>query len=325
MISTKNFISTHEEIKSGWVFNYYLDLPEKLSGQDLQITSVFNPLEKTPSMYIYLDANSNEYKFKDFSTGKQGSKIDIVQALFNLTYSKTLFKITEDYNDWIMQGGKFDDDESFTPAARYQVDYIHKREWNTEDAAYWLKFNIGTTALRKYNVQPIEYYNMVKASADGIKKITINQSMIYGYYNNQGECYKIYQPGQKQYKFIKITGHLQGYDQLAYKADYLIVCSSLKDAMCVMSFGFNVEVVAPDSENTLIKPYIVENFKSKYKKVFTLLDNDSAGQEAMDKYKKLHNLTPIIMTSEKDISDAVSIYGAEAVKPKLFNLIKKAI
>jgi len=95
--------------------------------------------------------------------------------------------------------------------------------------------------------------------------------------------------------------------------------------MCVMSFGFNVEVVAPDSENTLIKPYIVENFKSKYKKVFTLLDNDSAGQEAMDKYKKLHNLTSIIMTSEKDISDAVSIYGAEAVKPKLFNLIKKAI
>jgi len=209
MISTKNFISTHEEIKSGWVFNYYLDLPEKLSGQDLQITSVFNPLEKTPSMYIYLDANSNEYKFKDFSTGKQGSKIDIVQALFDLTYSKTLFKITEDYNDWIMQGGKFDEDESFTPAARYQVDYIHKREWNTEDAAYWLKFNIGTTALHKYNVQPIEYYNMVKASADGIKKITINQSMIYGYYNNQGECYKIYQPGQKQYKFIKITGHFK--------------------------------------------------------------------------------------------------------------------
>lgn len=325
MISTKNFISTHEEIKSGWVFNYYLDLPEKLSGQDLQITSVFNPLEKTPSMYIYIDANSNEYKYKDFSTGKQGSKIDIVQALFNLNYSQTLFKITEDYNDWIMEGGTFDEDEEFTPAARYQVDYIQKREWNKQDASYWLKFNIGSTVLRQYNVQPIEYYNMVKASTDGIKKITINNAMMYGYYNSQGDCYKIYQPGQKQYKFIKIATHLQGFDQLTYKADYLIVCSSLKDAMCVMSFDFNVEVVAPDSENTLIKPYIIENFKSKYKKVLTLLDNDTAGQDAMDKYKKLHDLTSIVMRSEKDISDAVLKYGPEVIKPKLFSLIKKSL
>ena len=33
--------------------------------------------------------------------------------------------------------------------------------------------------------------------------------------------------------------------------------------------GYNIEVIAPDSENTMIKPHIIENLKKKYKKVIT--------------------------------------------------------
>ena len=178
MISTKNFISEHNEIKSGWVFQYYLSLPERLMGQDVQIKSIFNPSERTPSMYIYLDPSCMEYKFKDFSTGKQGSKIDIVQHLFNLTYSQALFKITEDYNSWIMNGGFLEEDPEYKPVSRYKVDYISKREWNTQDAKYWLQYNIGTSLLNEYNVHPIEYYNMVKDSEQGIDKLVIRNQLI---------------------------------------------------------------------------------------------------------------------------------------------------
>ena len=72
MITTKNFASNQKDIKSSWVFEYYLDLPERLTGQDVKIKSIFNPNEKTPSMFIYLDTNRNEYKYKDFSL--QGNK-----------------------------------------------------------------------------------------------------------------------------------------------------------------------------------------------------------------------------------------------------------
>ena len=72
----------------------------------------------------------------------------------------------------------------------------------------------------------------------------------------------------------------------------------------------------------MIKPYIIENLKSKYKKVLTLLDNDQAGHDAMSKYKKAHNINPIYLKSEKDLSDAVAKYGFTAVEPKLFKLIK---
>ena len=64
---------------------------------------------------------------------------------------------------------------------------------------------------------------------------------------------------------------------------------------------------------------------SKYKKVLCLLDNDEAGHAAMEKYKKIYKIESIHLKSEKDISDAVAKYGAEVVKPKLFNLIKEKI
>jgi hypothetical protein len=325
MISTKNFISEHNEIKSGWVFQYYLNLPEVLTGQDLQIKSLFNPSERTPSMYIYLDPSCMEYKFKDFSTGKQGSKIDIVQQLFDLTYSQALFKITDDYNKWIMEGGFLELDPEYKPVSKYAVDYISKREWNSKDAEYWLKYNIGTSMLNEYNVHPIEYYNMVKSSDDDIKKLTIQSPLIYGYYTKEEKCYKIYQPKQKSYKFIKIFSHLQGLEQLKYDKDYLVICSSLKDAMCLKSFNFNLDVIAPDSENTIIKPYIIHNLISKYKKLLSLLDNDEAGHTGMEKYKQTYNINPIYIKSEKDISDAVAKYGFTEVKPKIFDLIKKAL
>ena len=76
--------------------------------------------------------------------------------------------------------------------------------------------------------------------------------MIYGYYDKMGEIYKIYQPKQKSLKFIKVKSHLQGLDQLKYNKDFLIICSSLKDALCVLSFNFGLEAIAPDSENTMI-------------------------------------------------------------------------
>ena len=328
MISTKNFISHQNEIRSSWVFEHYLTLPEKLTGQDVQITSVFNPSERTPSMFIYLDPSSMEYKYKDFSTGKQGSKVDIVQELFKLTYSQALFRITEDYNTHILAGNFWDDyTEEYKPVAKYKIDHIElKVDFNKQDQQYWLQYNIGSSLLKEYNVLSLEYYTMVKSTDEGVNKLVIENKMMYGFYDKTcTKCYKIYQPMQKKHKFIKIAAHLQGFDQLKYDKDYLIICSSLKDAMCLKSFNFGLEVIAPDSENTMIKPYIIENMKSKYKKVLSLLDNDEAGHDAMVKYKKVHNIEPIYLKSEKDLSDAVAKYGFTAVEPKLFKLIKEKI
>ena len=41
MISTKGLISDLNQIPTEWIFEFYLNLTEKLTGQDLKIKSVF--------------------------------------------------------------------------------------------------------------------------------------------------------------------------------------------------------------------------------------------------------------------------------------------
>jgi len=322
MISTKNLISDGSKIPSTWVFEFYLDLPERLNGQNVQIKSVFHPTEKTPSMWVFVD--KEQYKFKDFSTGKGGNKIDLIKELFNLDYSKAVFKITQDYNKFIVEKGEYSK-STIEPEPKYQVDIVKTRNWQNYDKKFWLQFNIGEDMLDKYNVKALEYYTMVKKKDDlVINEIKIRQPNIYGYFS-KSEVYKIYQPRNKKFKFIKVKPQLQGLDQLEYNQPYLVICSSLKDAMCLKQFGYNVEVIAPDSENTIIKPYIIQNLKKKYKKVVTLFDNDAAGHAAVDKYLLHYKIKGTWLDSSKDIADLVKEKGFDAahkeIKVKLKSIL----
>jgi len=322
MISTKNLILDGSKVPSTWVFEFYLDLPERLNGQNVQIKSVFHPSERTPSMWVFVD--KGQYKFKDFSTGKGGNKIDLVKELFSIDYSKAVFKIGQDYNKFITEKGEYSQ-STIKPEAKYKVDGVMVREWNNDDKKFWLQFNIGENILDKYNVIALDFYHMVKEDEDKRDVITIKQPGIYSYWNKTGEVYKIYQPRNKKFKFIKVKPHLQGIDQLEYNQPYLVICSSLKDAMCLKQFGYNIEVIAPDSENTVIKPYIIENLKKKYKKVVTLFDNDVAGHNAVTKYQQLYDIKGTWLDSSKDIADLVKEKGfADAhleIKVKLKSIL----
>jgi len=326
MISTKNLITHIESIPSTWVFEHYLDLPEKLAGQDVKITSIFNPNERTPSMCIFVDKKINQYKYKDFSTGKGGSKIDLIKELFDNvdTYSKAVFKIIEDFNLYVIKHGTYEKSD-FKQYSRYKVDSTKVRAWSSIDRDFWLQFGIGTSILFEYNVKPLEYYKMSKEINNELKVIVIRGPQIYGYFDKNGDLYKIYQPLQKKYKFIKVKQYTQGLDQLKYKQPYLIICSSLKDIMSMRHFNYNAEYIAPDSENTLIKSYVIKNLKDKYKKIITLFDNDKAGLNAISKYHEEYNIKGTTLELSKDVSDSVKEHGFKKSHEELKLILKKIL
>ena len=237
MFSTKNLVLNPSDVPSYWVFQYYLNLSEPLIGQDIKIKSIFNPLEKTPSFCVYVDKSIMQYKFKDFSTGKSGTKVDLVKLMFNIDFPTASRKIINDYNAYV----KTSDfkTQTFKAQPKWEVQFIKETEWTEADASFWLQFNIGKKMLERYNVKPIEYYNLVKEENYKIKSLKIEGRYMYGYYDKEDKVYKIYQPYSK-HKFHKVSNHLQGYDQLKYDQPYLIICSSLKDAMCLASIGYNV-------------------------------------------------------------------------------------
>ena len=139
MISTKNLITDLEQVPREWVFEHYLNLKEKLTGQDVKMLSAFNARDKVPSMFVYFDVASNFYKFKDFSSGHQGGHVDLVRYLYNIEASAAITKIISDYENYIKDNGK--PAETFIKVQdKYKVVDYEIRHWTNLDEAYWSKY-----------------------------------------------------------------------------------------------------------------------------------------------------------------------------------------
>lgn len=324
MISTKNLFEIGD-IPQTWVFEYYLRLQEKLVGQDVKILSVFNAKDKVPSMCIYVDANSDEYKFKDFSSGLQGGHIRLVMELYNITYPLAITKIIHDYEEYKKHNTCAERTE-IVHHDKFKVTDYQIRHWNNLDQAYWMGYHIPSSLLEYYNVAPLEFFTMSKEEPDGkITEIVSKRNYLYGYFKKDGTLYKVYLPKTPDKKFIKVGNYIQGVEQLVGR-EYLIITSSMKDLMAFTRLGFdNIESVAPDSENSILPGSFVEKIKKKYKKVLVLFDNDEPGIKSMAAYKNKHGLDYIRLELEKDLSDAVKVHSVEHVKKVLTKLIKKSI
>jgi len=317
MISTKLQALSANDIPSYWVFEHYCKLDTKLVGQDVKITSPFNPGEKNPSFCIYV--KGNRYFFKDFSTDNGGNHLEFLKLMYKCPIEKAVAIMLEDYNAFMLENS---DERYIKSEGRYEVTSYQERSWTNLDAAYWTQYKIDSNILNHYDVRPLESYVMEKENS---RDITIKHAYIYGYFRSDGELYKIYQPKSKDNKFLKVRSYIQGTDQLKFDKPNLIIASSLKDIMTLSKFGYNAEYVAPDSENTIIPSGSIAMYKDRYKAICTLFDFDEAGIRSADKYKKLYGLEKVILPMSKDISDSVRDHGIDKVHENLFPLLKEAL
>ena len=320
MFKTKNLVHDVKNIATQWIFQHFCSIKEKLTGQDVKIKSLFNPNERTPSMCIYTD-KSNTYRYKDFSTGKGGSAIDLVKDLNNLPFHKACQLIVENYNDFVLHNNGGYDLEEFQKAAKYKVTSHKFRSWSTQDQYFWTQFNIGSKLLEAHNIKPLESYCMTKDN----KNLCIKGLYLYGYFKEDGTLYKIYQPKTLDKKFIKVSNYIQGYEQL-HNHTHLVITSSLKDVMSIKSLKLKIDVIAPDSENTMLKQDIMEELQSRYTKIVVLFDYDDAGIKAMQTYKEKYPfIETTVLPMSKDVSDSIKDFGAKEVLIRLVPILDKKL
>lgn len=325
MFTTKNLVHDIKDVPVPWIFEHFCKLKEKLSGQDVKIKSLFNSKERTPSMCIYLDANKGTYRFKDFSTGKGGSAIDMIKEFTQLPYHKACQLVVEKYNDYVLHNNGGYDVQEFKQASKYRVTSYQLRSWTTSDQYYWTQYNIGSRLLDEHCVKPLAHYTLEKEQDGKLKNLTIYGNYLYGYFTKEGELYKIYQPKTLDKKFIKVKDYIQGSEQLKNHR-WLMITSSLKDIMSLKSLKLSLDYVAPDSENTVIKEKYIEDWKLIYEKIIVLFDNDEPGLKAMSKYKELYpDVELAVLPMSKDPSDSIKDFGAKQVINRLVPIINKKL
>lgn len=317
MFATKNLVHDITDVPVNWVFEHFCKLKEKLSGQDVKIKSLFNPRERTPSMCIYFDKTRNQYKFKDFSSGKGGTAVDLIKDFYGITYYKACNIIVEKYNDYVLHNNGGYDVQEFKQASKYRVVSYEPRGWNTQDQYYWTQFNIGSKLLEEHCVKPLSRYTMVKDD----KELNIYGNYLYGYFTKDEKLYKIYQPKTLDKKFIKVSDYVQGSEQLKGHG-FLLITSSLKDLMSIKSLRFNIDIIAPDSENSMIRKDQMINYLQNYEKILVMFDNDEAGIKAMKKYIEFYPMIgSVVLDMSKDPSDSIKDHGPKAVREKLVYLL----
>lgn len=324
MISTKNIITDLRQVPTEWIFEFYANLTEKLAGQDVKIHSLFVK-ENTPSFCIYYNSLKG-YKFKDFSSGKNGDAIQFVVDFFNLSNrGAAAAKIMEDYSEYIANNEAVI--VNSVPESRYQVSDYEIRHWNNLDQDFWTSYKISSKLLSKYNVQPLKFFTLSKLDNNGdYKELKFENQYTYGYFKEDGTLYKIYQPKNKKSKFIKIKDYIQGSEQLTFTSKYLIITSSLKDMMAFETLGIkNVECIAPDSENSFIPVAEMQKLKSRYFKIIVIFDNDEAGIEAAGRYAAKYETEYLIFPLAKDIADSVKEHGVVKTRDTMFQLLKNIL
>jgi hypothetical protein len=317
MFSSKKAVLDIDDVPVEWVFEYYLNLTEKLTGQTVKMKSVFNPKDSNPSMYLKFLANTGTYAFKCFSTGHGGNHIEFVKLLFQLTYAEAFKKIIADYANYLNDNEPYDSgipyNISFDLEKKWTISEYKVKPWSKYDVEYWSPYNIGSKLLNHYNVKALGSYVMKR----GNEEMHFNErSFTYAYTTKEGEIYKIYQPYKLEKKFLSFKNYLQGYDQLKSKKR-LFICSSLKDIMSMRSLNIDGDYIAPRSENTSIQEYL--DLINGYQEKYVIFDNDTAGITAMQNYHELYKLPYIHLKMAKDISDSVKIFGANDVKKTLEN------
>lgn len=325
MFSTKNLVHEIKDVPVPWIFEHFCKLKEKLSGQDVKIKSLFNTKERTPSMCIYFDTKKNTYRFKDFSTGKGGSALDMVKEITQLPYHKACSVVVEKYNDFVLHNNGGYDLQEFKQASKYRVKKCVFRSWTTSDQYFWTQFNIGSRLLEEHCVKPLEYYTLEKETEGEVYTLTIRGNYLYGYFKKDGTLYKIYQPKTVDKKFLKVSDYIQGSEQLKGNK-YLVITSSLKDLMALKSLKIPVDIIAPDSENSIIRKEIMQQYLKDYQKVILLFDYDDAGIKAMEKYKELYpEVATSVLPMSKDPADSIKDYGAKEVFRRLVLLLNKKL
>lgn len=314
MFSAKEAVYDIKNISSAWIFEHYLKLNTKLTGQSLKLKSIFNPSDNNPSFNIYISSHYKNYWFKCFSTGITGNAISLVMQLYNLDYSSAVKRIQKDYQQYVDKTGTIVEEQ--TNYSKWVLGDYEVRNWNKLDVGFWSPYNIGSALLEEYNVRPLSSYTMQR---DGNEYFTVTGQLIYGYFTAKGDIYKIYQPANPDRKFFNtLPSYLQGWDQIQGKS-MLFICSSLKDILTLKSLKFDADYIAPPSENSNIDSII--HWVNAYPKKYTIFDNDQTGIQMMQKYNLHYGLPYLHIDLSKDISDSVKDHGAKKVRDLVRSLL----
>lgn len=293
--------------------------------------------DTNPSCRIYINQN-NSPCYKDFGTGEFYDCFSYVQKKFSVNFHESLRIIATDFNinqlkisfnpqfrSLLMLNDPID--VKPYPKAKSKIE-IYPQNYSLTDYNYWSQYKIPFQLLEDYDVFACKYVYLYKADKTTIFEYK-KSNPIYGYrFTNDGKySYKIYFPlAEKKYKWLFSGGSandIEGYDQLDFHGDTLILTKSLKDCMCYRLFGINA--ISLQGEANKVPEGLFDKLLKRYNTIIVNYDNDEQGIKSAKALCQKYNLESFVFDKAKDLSDLIKEHGIDEAINQLEEKLKTKI
>lgn len=312
--TTKDFILSKVNQES--IMQYY-------TNKDVNSKKLFTSLFRSDNHVTcsFWKSKSGVLYIHDFATNEHFNCFQVVMRLFNCGFYEALKIIATDFG--LIDGTNCKvPSKEFVPEIKETSNCIIEvqiKEFTNDEINWWNSFGITTELLKKFHVFSLQHVFL-----NGELRFTSsNKCPIYGYYfgkdKNGRELWKIYFPFNKDkgIRFINNlpTKKLQGYKQLPKTGNLLVITKSMKDVISMKRFG--ICAVAPSSESTFCSKEQIDEFKSRFKHILVIYDNDRPGKSSIIKIRKEYpelNYFFLPQYLEKDFTDTVKATGVNKMK-----------
>lgn len=315
----RNYVSDFE------ILRYYLGVTT--------IPIVINsPLreDKNPSFSLFT-LNKQDVLVKDFATGYHDTLIGFLCLLWKVSYEECLVKIYQDIDNIKKETNKVLKISQSTSNINLKASIqVKVREWQSYDLEYWESYGISLNWLKFGKIYPISHIFITKNKVTNVFAAD-KYSYAYVEFKDQKYSFKVYQPFNKRYKWF--SGHDHSvwdlWNQLPQTGDNLIITSSRKDALSIWE-NSGIPSCSLQAESYWPKPQVIQELKSRFKKIFILYDNDFTKEvnhgrlygTAIAKQFSLIQIELPLSLGAKDSSDLCKLHGRKILHQTILNLIQ---
>lgn len=285
-----------------------------------------NPLRRDKKVTCsFYRSKSGDILFHDFATGEHLNFIGVVMSKYGVGYYEAMSIIAEDFGlkDSTRKHSAVTIKEvpTFKESGPSKIG-VQVKEFTKAELEWWNQYGISPEILKKYDVYSC------KSVFLNDRLFTLNSKLTFGYYGgklNDMELWRIYYSQREDYRFLTNwpSKKVQGHKQLPKEGKLLVITKSMKDVMCLSSFG--IPAIAPNSENLFISDKMLEDLKRRFKYIVVFYDNDIAGLRNMIKIRKKHPELYYFWIPRKYNAKDISDFYKEYKRCKTLEFIKESI
>lgn len=298
------------------IFEKYLNRPVTYRGK------FRNPLRRDENPTCTFTWKGGKLLFRDWAEEKAKDCFNIVQQIHNVDFYTALEIIARDFN---LTNKTPREGETYQPSVsdyrreknnEKSIIQVKVQPWTTDNKEYLKSYGITSKIAKYYRVYCPKY---VWLNGNPLYVYSDDKPALAYYFgtDEQGrEKWKIYfYTSRDNWRFIGNTNRINGWVQIPESGPLLVITKSMKDVMCLARFG--IPAISMQGETQIPYDYIIDELKSRFNTIYTLLDFDRTGVHAAWTIRKLYDIPAIFFDNRfeaKDFSDYVRDNGLIATK-----------